>query len=251
VLRTLPRGRPRKKVSIKPTKGLFNLIRRFGPVWTADADTEFPVCGEPHELGVLEQLAANLSIILDDHRLHLIEQQLRRHATEERKRLFQRPHQHRHRLPRVELQPHQSRVAQHHQERVALTPRQPKLSEVDLRLMARRRFEANYGVRCRRRPNTAHVFFDLRVAAVVASRADLIEQSRRRQLGKLGQPCLDDGPECIDLADDRRPRRVLHRRVIQISIQLAGLDPVIDRAPRNPQLTGHLSLAEAALQVVT
>jgi hypothetical protein len=64
------------------------------------------VCREAHELDVLEQLPAHFASILDDHRLHLIEQQLGGHATERSKGFFEPSHQNGERLPRVELQPH-------------------------------------------------------------------------------------------------------------------------------------------------
>jgi hypothetical protein len=73
------------------------------------------VGGEAHKLSVLEQPAADRTLIVNDHRLHLIEEQFGRHATEEREGFFQAPHKHGHGLTRIKLQPQQPRVGQHDQ----------------------------------------------------------------------------------------------------------------------------------------
>jgi hypothetical protein len=102
------------------------------------ANTKAAVRGKAHELGVLQQLTAAGTLVIDDHRLHLVEEQFGGHATEACERFLQAAHEHCHRLPLVELQPEQSPVGQHDNQRIALAPRQPELSEVHLPLMARR-----------------------------------------------------------------------------------------------------------------
>src|SRR6516165_6556326 len=64
--------------------------------------------------------------------------------------MTQAGHEHGHRLAGVELQPQQPRVGEHDQQRMALAPRQAKLREVDLRLVAWWCFKAHdwIGRRC-------------------------------------------------------------------------------------------------------
>ena len=58
-------------------------------------------------------LSLDLATVLDDDRLHLVEQKLTGHAAEVGKRRLQAMHQGLHGLPGVELNPQQPRVAQH------------------------------------------------------------------------------------------------------------------------------------------
>ena len=57
------------------------------------------------------------------------------------------------------------------------------MREVHLRLMARRRLEANHRLGDWRRPDLTDVRFQLRVAADISGGLDLVEQTRRRQRG--------------------------------------------------------------------
>src|SRR5262245_33680863 len=59
-----------------------------GAIGATCANAKIPVCRKAQELGVLEEFAADLSLIVDDHGLHLIEEQLGGHTTERSKRLF-------------------------------------------------------------------------------------------------------------------------------------------------------------------
>ena len=65
-----------------------------------------------------DQLARE-AVVRQHHRAHLVEQQFRRNPAEARERALQPVDQHRHRLPPVEAQPQQARVAQHHHQSVA------------------------------------------------------------------------------------------------------------------------------------
>ena len=121
--------------------GPLDLALCLGPVRTACPDPEAPVAAEAQELRVLDQPSALLSPVAGDDGLHLVEQQLRRHAAEAGERRFQPPHHDRHRLALVEPEPHPPRVAQHHDQRMPLAPRQPEVREVHLALMARGRLE--------------------------------------------------------------------------------------------------------------
>src|SRR5579872_123270 len=80
------------------------------PIRPTGANAKTPVRRKAHELGVLQELAADLALILDDHGLHLIEQQLRRYPTERHEGLLEATHQHRKRLPLEKLQPQDSRI---------------------------------------------------------------------------------------------------------------------------------------------
>ena len=53
-----------------------DLALGLGPVGTAGPDAEAPVGGEAQELGILDHLAAVGSVIVDDHRLELVEEEL-------------------------------------------------------------------------------------------------------------------------------------------------------------------------------
>jgi hypothetical protein len=111
---------------------------------------------EAQELRILYHASAVGAVILDDHRLQLVEQQLVRHATEEPKRRLEALTQHLHGLARIKLQPQVARVAQHHDESVAFPPRHPTLCKIHLRLLPRRRLKPHDPLHRRRRPNLAH-----------------------------------------------------------------------------------------------
>src|SRR5205085_5543382 len=61
-----------------------HLALGLGSVGTAGPDAEAPVGSEAEELWILEQPAAGRPVILDDHALHLIEEDLVGDATEGR-----------------------------------------------------------------------------------------------------------------------------------------------------------------------
>src|SRR6266516_3177769 len=52
----------------------------LGPIRPAGLDPETPVRGKAQELGILQHPAARRTLVLEDHRLELIEDQLGRHA---------------------------------------------------------------------------------------------------------------------------------------------------------------------------
>src|SRR5207237_2896648 len=99
-------------------------LRAIGPT---RPNPKAPVRREAEEFRILEQLATVRAVVLEDDGLHLIKEQFPRHATEIREcRLKPRDHS-LHRLPRIELDPEQARVAQHHEQRIALAPGEANL----------------------------------------------------------------------------------------------------------------------------
>ena len=71
------------------------------------ARREAPVRGEAEKLEIVDERAALQSQVARDHRLHLIEEQLLRHAAEIPERLLEPAHQRAHVLPRIEPAPQQ------------------------------------------------------------------------------------------------------------------------------------------------
>ena len=110
-----------------------------------------------------------------DHRLHLIEEQLLRDAAEVAKRVLESVDQRPHVLARVEPTPQQARVAEHDEQRVPHAPRKRESREVDLRLPARRRLEADDRLGRGPRSHLTDKLLQLRVAAREARRADLAQ----------------------------------------------------------------------------
>ena len=190
-----------------------DLALGLGPVRAARPDAEAPVQGEAQELRVLDQPPALLAPVLDDDRLHLVEQELRRHTAEVAERRVQPPHHHRPRLTLVVLYPHQPRVAQHHDQRVPLAPGQPELREVHLRdpdgqkrAADAERLERAHPLRLGREPGPA------RMLDHVVER----EQAAHHHLGR-GDPAVADvlgterpvDPARADPADLQVPDRLL------------------------------------------
>ena len=67
----------------------FDLALGFGSVGPAGSDPEAPMVGEAKELGVLQDAASIVPVIIDDHGLHLVEEQLGGYAAEVGKRVLQ------------------------------------------------------------------------------------------------------------------------------------------------------------------
>src|SRR5690242_5527457 len=117
----------------------------------------------------------------------------------EGKGLFQALHEHLHALARVKLKPHASRIAQHYEQGVPFAPWQPKLGEINLRLPSGRRLETHDWLWDRTWANLSHELLDLRIAALVAGSADLLEQPHRGQPRVFRQACRDNAAELINL----------------------------------------------------
>src|SRR5437868_4488476 len=88
-----------------------------------------------------------------------------------------KPRDHRlHRLPRIELDPEQARVAQHHEQRVALAPGEANLRKVDLPLHSGRGLEAYDRLGVGAGAHLAHEALGLRGATGVAGGSALLAE---------------------------------------------------------------------------
>jgi len=92
--------------------------------------------------------------------------------------------------------------------------------------------------------------FQLRVAAGIPSRTNLVEQPHRRQLGINGESRFNNRFVRIELRRDRRPRSVPHRLAVEIAIEIARANAPVDRVATDAQLAGQRTLTRAVLQVV-
>jgi len=119
-----------------------------------------------------------------------------------------------------------------------------------LRLTARRRLETDDRLGRRRRADSPHEFFQLRVAAREARRADLRQQSYGRQLRIRGQSRLDDGLVGVELGRHRATRPVPHGRGVQIAIEIAVANPAVNRVAMDTEFPRQGALAGPLLQVV-
>ena len=124
-----------------------HLALRLSPAGAARPDAEAPVAGEAQELPVRDQPTPVRSLVIDDDRLHLVEEHLGGDAPEVAERGLQPPHHDFHGLTLVVLQPLIPRAAQHHHQRVPLPPRQPELRKVHLGLTARLGLEPPHRLR--------------------------------------------------------------------------------------------------------
>ena len=214
------------------------------------ARREAPVMREAEKLEIAHERAALQPQVARDHRLHLIEEQLLRDATEIAKGVLEPVDQRPHVLARIKPAPQQPRVAEHDEQGVAHAPRKRESREVDLRLAARRRLEPDHRLGRRRRPDLAHKRFQLRITAGKARGADLRQQPHRRQLRVSGQSRFDDGFVGVEFRRHGPPRPVPHRRRVEIPIEIARSNPPVNRVPADPELASERALARALLQVV-
>ena len=164
--------------------------------------------GKAQKLRIQHQFAAARPAVREHHRAHLVEQQLLRNAAKPRERALQPGGQHRHRLPAVEAQPQQSRMAQHHDQGVPAAPGQGEGPEVHLALTPRRCLEPYHRLDHLARAHRADVVPHTAVPTGVARRADLVKQTRRRQPGELLETGVDDPRVGFQLVRRRWPRRV-------------------------------------------
>src|SRR5690606_40450595 len=202
---------------------------RLCTVRPARTRCEAPVIREAQELGVSDERPAFESQILCDDRLHLIEEQLLRHAAEEGERILEPGDQGAHVLPAVEAQPQHARIAENDEQRVAHTPREAEACEVDLRLVAGRRLETDDRLWSRHRPYLPHVLLQLRIAAGIAGSSNLFEQSHARQLRIGFETRPDDWLVGTELRRYRRPWPIPDHIAVQVPVQLSIPDPATNR----------------------
>src|SRR2546426_1880713 len=227
-----------------------HLPLRFRSVGPARPDPKAPVRGEAEELGILEEPAAGRAVVLDDHTLHLIEEDLVGHPAEGGEGPLKPEHHGERGLARYELEVEQPRVAEDDQEREALAPREADLGEIKLGLLAGRGLKPDDRLGLGPRAEAGQVGLELAVAAGVARGPALFEQPDRRQLGVGRQPLLNQRLVAIQLRRSRR-RSARSRCPAQLTIELARPDPVVDRPSTDAQLSGNGRLREPRLQVVS
>jgi hypothetical protein len=230
--------------------GPLDLALGLGAIRPTRARCEAPVVREAEKLEIADKRPALQPQITRDHRLHLVEEQLLWDAAEVAKRVLEPVDQRPHVLARVEPAPQHARVAEHDEQRVPHAPRERESGEVDLRLPTRRRLEADDRLGRRYRSHPTDKFLQLRIAALEARRTDLRQQPHGGQLRVRGESRLDDGFVGVELGRHRLPRPVLHRRGVEVPIEVALSNPAMNRVAVDAQLTCQRALARPLLQVV-
>ena len=170
-------------------------------------------------------------------------------ATEGREGPLEPQHHGERGLTRHEFDEQHARIAEHHQQREARAPGEADLGEIELRLVAGRRLEADDRLRRRPRADARHVRFELAIAAGVARGTTLLEQPDGRQLRVGHQPLLNQRLVAIQLRGTRGGAAGV-RGAAQLTIELARPDPVIDRSATDAQLPRDGGLREPRLQIV-
>ena len=181
-IRIIGKRPPVDEIVAEVAHGTLDLALGLRAVRPTRARREAPVVREAEKLEIAHERATLQPQVARDHRLHLIEEQLLRDAAEIAKRVLESVDQRPHVLAQVKPAPQQPRVAEHDEQGVPHAPRKRESREVDLRLAARRRLEADHRLRRRRRPDLTDKLFQLRVTAGKSRRADLRQQPHRGQL---------------------------------------------------------------------
>jgi hypothetical protein len=238
-----------EEVSANEAHGPLDLALGAGPIGAAGPRLEAPVAGKAAELRIHDELAAVKAEVGLHHGPGLVEEEVLRDAPEGRKRALQTLEEGAHVLAAEETDPEEPRVAQDDQEREALAPGAAELGKVDLRLLGRRRLEADHRVRHRPRPHAAHIVPDLGVAAGVAGSLYFLQQPYGGQLGVGIQAGQNDRPVGVQLPDHRGARPVAGR-LVQRPVQLSRSRPALDGAPVNPEAGRQGRLRDAPLEVV-
>lgn len=144
---------------------------------------------EAEELEIAAQPAAAEPLVARDHRPHLIEEHLAGDAAPHCEARLQAQHQGPQILSRIELDPEEARVPEHHQQGVAHAPRESTVREVDLGLLARWGLVPHHGLR--QRPPGLHVRAEPGDPARIPRGPALAEQPDRAELGEVGEARLD------------------------------------------------------------
>src|SRR5690606_10430790 len=223
----------------------------LGTIRPASPRDEVPVGGEAKELLVHDELTAEEPKVLRDHRLHLSEEELPGHTAEEVEGLFQAGEERPHDLLRIEPEPEQSGVAEDHEKGIALPPWEAELREVDLGLVRRGSLEADDRLGGRPRPNSSNVHPELRIAAGISGRLDFLHQAYCRELREGSQALVNDLFVGIKLGGDWPTGAVLHRSLVQISVELTVADPAVEGVAADSELPGQGTLTHALLEVMS
>jgi hypothetical protein len=231
--------------------GAFDFAFGLGSVGPAGSDPEAPVVGEAKELGVLQDVASIVSVIVDDDGLHLVEEQLGGDAAEVGKRALQATEENLHGLTPKKLQPKEAGIAQHYEECIPFAPRQAEVAKVHLSLAAWRRLEADDGLLWGLRPDRPDVLLHLGVAAGIASGLNLLEESYGREFGIGLKPGQDDALVGVDLTGNRRSRAVVDGLGTQVSVQLPVLDPAVNGSAADAKHLGHRGYGHALFEIMS
>ncbi len=226
-----------------------DLALRLGAVGSARPDPKAPVGREAQELGILEEPAPGRAVVVEDHALHLIEEDLVGHAAEGREGPLEAQHHGEGRLARHELDREHARVPEDDQEGEALAPRQADLGEIELGLLAGRGFKPDDWLGLEPRADAGHVGFQLAVAAGVPRGAALLEQPHGRQRGVGRQPLLKQWLVAIEFRRSGRGT-ARGRGPAQLTIELTRPDPMVDRPATDAELPSDRGLRESRLQIM-
>src|SRR5581483_2988929 len=198
---------------------------------------------------ILKQFPARGAGIVENHAAHLIEEEFDRDAPEGGEGLREPVHHRAHGLPGIEPEPEEARVAQHHEEGVSLPPREPEFGEVDLRLAPGGCLEADEGLRLGTGPGDRYVIADLGDATRVPRGLDLGEEAHRAERRIARESLGDDGLIGIELRGARWGAAPRCWRA-QVSLELSTLDPVVDDAAADAQLSRDRRLGKLLIQQV-
>jgi hypothetical protein len=203
------KGAAEEEVLADVTKRPFHLAFRFWPVRPASAWLEAIVPGEIDKRAIIDDEA--VGVLADDRGLHAIIEDLTRRTADRLESGDMTAQDALQVLVNDEAAPDKPGVAEHHgkQPNDALDAGivgklHLEMGEVDLRLPARRRFEAHFETGRARRPQIPHAVSENAVAARVSALLDLAPQTHRREAGIGRQALLQIRLERIG---DPRPRR--------------------------------------------
>src|ERR1700676_2508458 len=168
-----------KEALAQVTDRALDLALGLCAVRSARPRPEAPVGREAQELGVEHQRAAAQSVVADDDRAHLIEQQLLWDAAERGEGALEPGKQCLHVLAGIKPQPEQPRVPQHDHQRIAPAPRQVEGSKIYLPLESSGRLESPHRIVDRPWPDLPNVLLQLGISAAIAGCPDFLEHTLR------------------------------------------------------------------------
>ena len=129
-------------------------------------------------------------------------------------------------------------------------PGKSERSEINLALLPRRDPKPDRRTDRFARSRRTHVIPHALVAAWLACRAVLAEQTLHRELRKHRERRLGDLLVGINLATHRCPRRITSRSGLQIAVQSTRLDPIDDGLTVDPEPPRRIRLRGALIQNV-
>ena len=148
------------------------------------------------------------------------------------------------------MQPQKPGVVQDDNQGMAPAPGQRERPEVHLALAPRRRLEPDQRLDRLARPRRPHVVQHALVTARITRRADLVEQPLCRELRESLKTRVDDPLVGVELVRHRGTQRIPSRTGRQIPVQLARLDPIVNRPTVHPEPPGQLRLRDTLIQIV-